>query len=108
MNDQERLEEIKINFGYAKQHNVLGHGWENGIADLIKQAEEKQELEDKAMKVIDKTEKFRVDLQNRIDDLEQQNKRYEEALTKVKNLTKYDDGTEEEVYNIVTEALQNK
>ncbi|PAE27892.1 hypothetical protein CHI07_16985 [Paenibacillus sp. 7884-2] len=39
------------------------------------------------------------------EDEHMKNKRYKQILEKVQKLTRCDDGTEEEVYNIVTEAL---
>lgn len=39
---------------------------------------------------------------------EKESKRYKQALEKVKKLTRHDDGTEEEVYNTVTEVLEQE
>ena len=42
---------------------------------------------------------------HRIEELEQQNKRYKQALEEIRKLTIYDDGTEEQVYIISDDAL---
>lgn len=64
-----RLEEIKTNFEYANRYNVLGHGWENAIGDLIKQAERVEESEEELMTA-----------HAPIGHLEQENKKLREAL----------------------------
>ena len=46
------------------------------------------------------------ELEDRIEELEQQNKRYREALEEIKELTRFDDGSKEKEYEIACKALE--
>ena len=68
---------------------------------LIQQAEEKQKLEER-VKELEDLNSLADDTINLIKD---KNQRYKQALEKIRKLTTYDDGTEEQVYIIADEAL---
>ena len=46
------------------------------------------------------------ELEDRIEELEQQNKRYREVLEEIKELTRFDDGSKEKEYEIACKALE--
>ena len=68
--------------------------WGEVIEELI---EEKNELQ---MMLKEPT------LLKRVVELEKENQRYKQTLEEIKHITRYDDGREEEVYNIATGALE--
>src|SRR5690625_1119890 len=95
MTDKERLEEIKEHFRWTIDNSLVPRLSDSDTEWLIKQAERLEAII-----------KHRNDILKANEYLNEQNQRYKQALEEVKKLTRYDDGTEEEVYIIVTEALE--
>ncbi len=117
---KERLEEIKNvsefqidnDSYYGRPANVILIG--DDVKWLIEQAERVQELDSKSHQInllkdiIAHRAKVLVEKDREIEELKKQNKRYRELLEKIKEMTRYDDCREAEIYELVSDELEGE
>lgn len=97
----ERLEEIKRKYGNVSGIVTLDD-FEYNL--LIEQTERVQEFEEKLNAQIESNQK--LDKINR--KWMRENKRYRELLEKIKEMTRYDDCREAEIYELVSDELEGE
>lgn len=101
---KERLEEINKSFNFwMKEDESIGLLPED-IQWLIEQAERVQELEE----INERLQSKNIATNSKLFYLEQQNKRYRELLKKIKEMTRYDDCREAEIYELVSDELEGE
>lgn len=125
MTDQERLEHIKRTKGYLLDLQLQGHiDWLIEKAERVHELEkERSEWKGKYSVLKRKYKGLQRKMNNRwrynravenesnanrtvLEKFREENQRYKKALEEIKRLTIYDAGTEEEVYEIATNALE--
>ena len=108
-NLQRELADIKQRLGKDKHELIKSNiALNKRVQGLERDVRYLRERENKIIEINQHRMKYLAEVESRNIVLEQQNKHYRELLKKIKEMTRYDDCREAEIYELVSDELEGE